>query len=100
MRIVLTPNTRESVLALLPGHTAHREVMTLLRFYLGYEAQANLEMHVAADLMPPQKLSADEVRLGFTTRLAGAGLSTRDGGHTRVQLGVWTGSSGDCPPMH
>lgn len=100
VRIVLTPNTRESVLALLPGHTAHREVMTLLRFYLGYEAQANLEMHVAADLMPPQKLSADEVRLGFTTRLAGAGLSTRDGGHTRVQLGVWTGSSGDCPPMH
>jgi len=100
VRIVLTPNTRESVLALLPGHTAHREVMTLLRFYLGYEAQANLEMHVAADLMPPQKLSADEVRLGFTTRLAGAGLSTRDGGRTRVQLGVWTGSSGDCPPMH
>ncbi|BCZ80777.1 type VI secretion system baseplate subunit TssG [Paraburkholderia terrae] len=100
VRIVLTPNTRESVLALLPGHNGHREVMTLLRFYLGYEAQANLEMLVAPDLMPPQKLSADEVRLGFTTRLAGAGMSSRNGGRTRVQLGVWTGSSGDRTPMH
>ena len=99
VRIVLTPTTCESVLALLPGHTAHREVMTLLRFYLGYEAQANLEMQVAPDLMPQQKLSADEVRLGFTTRLA-TGMSSRNGGRTRVKLGVWTGSSDDRAPMH
>lgn len=100
VRIVLTPNTRQSVLALLPGQNAHREVMTLLRFYLGYEAQANLEMQVAPDLMPQPKLSADEVRLGFTTRLAGTSVSIRNGGRTRVQLDVWTGSSDDLPPMH
>jgi type VI secretion system protein ImpH len=57
-------------------------------------------MQVAPDLMPQQKLSADEVRLGFTTRLAGAGMSSRNGWRTRVQLGVWTGSSGDRTPMH
>jgi len=91
--ITLTPKTPVSVLALLPGRTAHRDVMTLLRFYLGYNAQANLEMRVAPDLMPEQRLNASGVRLGFTTRLAGAGNSPRSSGPARVQLGIWTGSS-------
>jgi type VI secretion system protein ImpH len=93
VRITLTPTTCEAVLALLPGHAAHREVMTLLRFYLGYEAQAHLDMQVSPELMPRQNLNADDVRLGFTTRLAGAGYPLRNGGRTRVQLGTWTGSS-------
>jgi type VI secretion system protein ImpH len=97
--IALTPRTREAVLALLPGHAAHREVMTLLRFYLGYEAQAHLEMNVDPELMPQQALNTDEVRLGFTTRLPGGGASLRNGGRTRVQLGVWTGSSEPHAPM-
>lgn len=93
VRITLTPTTRQSVLALLPGHTAHREVMTLLRFYLGYEAQAILEMQVSPGLMPRQRLNADDVRLGFTTRLAGAANPRRNNGRTRVQLGTWAGNS-------
>lgn len=99
VRITLTPQTRESVLALLPGHHAHREVMTLLRFYLGYEAQAHLEMQVAPGLMPEQKLNANDVRLGFTTRLAGTGALNRNSGHVRVQLGIWTGNSNDGTSM-
>ncbi|WP_204117280.1 type VI secretion system baseplate subunit TssG [Paraburkholderia sp. C35] len=95
VRITLTPQTRESVLALLPGHHAHREVMTLLRFYLGYEAQAHLEMQVSPDLMPAQKINTSDLRLGFTTRLPGTEALSRHGGRTRVQLGVWTGNSND-----
>jgi type VI secretion system protein ImpH len=98
VRIVITPQTRESVLGLMPGRPGHREVMALLRFYLGYEAQAHLEMHVDPQLMPAQVLNSDQVSLGYTTQLppphgqdiAGA-ASTR--ALTRVQLGVWTGSS-------
>jgi type VI secretion system protein ImpH len=93
VRVVITPGTRESVLGLIPGHATHSEVMALLRFYLGYEARAHLEMLVGAPLMPAQQLNSDQVRLGYTTRLPQAGERDRATGQTRVQLGTWTGSS-------
>lgn len=93
VRVVLRPGTRESVLGLIPGRVIHREVMALLRFHLGYEAQAHLEMHVNAALMPAQQLNSDQVRLGYTTRLPRHGEQDRVTGLTRVQLGKWTGGS-------
>jgi type VI secretion system protein ImpH len=93
VRVVITPSTRESVLGLIPGHVTHREVMTLLRFYLGYEAQAHLEMHVGAALMPAQLLNSDQVRLGYTTRLPQPAERDLAAGLTRVQLGRWTGGN-------
>jgi len=96
VRVVITPQTRESVLGLMPGRAHHREVTALLRFYLGYEARAHLEMDVAPDLMPAQRLNSDEVSLGFTTRLPRPdepGAADLSGPVTRVQLGVWTGDS-------
>ena len=91
--VVITPQTRESVLGLMPGRTGHREVMALLRFYLGYEAQAHLEMHVRPELMPKQVLNSDQVSLGYTTQLPAPRAQELEGAVTRVQLGVWTGGS-------
>jgi type VI secretion system protein ImpH len=93
VRVVITPQTPESVLGLMPGHGNHREVMALLRFYLGYEAQAQLEMHVRPELMPAQVLNSDQVSLGYTTQLPQPLAPGRANTVTRVQLGVWTGDS-------
>lgn len=93
VRVVIRPQTRESVLGLMPGRTHHRELMALLRFYLGYEARAHLEMHVSPELMPAQQLNSDQVSLGFTTQLPRVGTQRGAGPVTRVQLGEWTGES-------
>lgn len=95
--VVITPSRRESVLGLMPGRHTHREVMELLRFYLGYEAHARLEMHVRRSLMPPPALNARDVSLGYTTQLRSPGAEAGEAGAqaeeglTRVQLGTWRG---------
>jgi type VI secretion system protein ImpH len=93
VRVVITPHTRESVLGLMPGRGNHRELMALLRFYLGYEARAHLEMHVSPELMPAQQLNSDQVSLGLTTQLPRSRTRAAVTAITRVQLGEWTGSS-------
>lgn len=94
VRVVLSPQTRESVLALMPGREMHREVMALLRFYLGYAAQAHLVMHVRRSLMPAPALNSDKVSLGYTTQLGQSAppeAADPDDPVTRVQLGIWSG---------
>lgn len=100
VRVVITPQTRESVLGLMPGRAMHGEVMALLRFYLGYAANARLEMQVRPALMPAPTLNSDQVSLGFTAQLRhptaedAADVEDVDGAMprmTRVQLGRWNG---------
>ncbi|MNM95323.1 hypothetical protein D3C81_1077620 [compost metagenome] len=86
VRVVITPRTADLVQGLMPGHAQHREVMTLLRFYLGHTAHACIEMHVHTSLMPPPALNDGAVRLGYSTQLRAPGESV-----TRVQLGTWNG---------
>jgi type VI secretion system protein ImpH len=99
-RVVIAPTTCESVLGLTPGHQVHGEIMALLRFYLGYEANAHLEMHVAPDLMPKAELSSDQVSLGYTTQLAQAERPYATGAITRVQLGTWDGRTANTRTTH
>jgi type VI secretion system protein ImpH len=96
VRVVITPALRETVLSLVPGRPAHREIMALLRFYLGYESEADLEMHVRADLMPKPMLEPSHANLGFTAQLERLPGSLMDGSArvTRVQLGRWNGAGG------
>lgn len=91
VRVVITPQTGEAVLGLMPGRLLHREVTALLRFYLGYAANARLEMRVEAALMPAPALNSDKVSLGYTTQLRQGGTLGAAGAVTRVQLGTWTG---------
>ncbi|AQH03160.1 type VI secretion protein [Burkholderia sp. KK1] len=92
VRVVITPTTRETVLDLTPGGVAHQEIMALLRFYLGYEGEAHLEMHVRPALMPEPVLAPRQTSLGLTTQLntPSANGNTRI---TRVHLGRWNGSN-------
>jgi type VI secretion system protein ImpH len=94
VRVVITPASRETVLALVPGHRTHREVMTLLRSYLGYASEADLEMHVRADLMPNPTLEPRQSNLGFTAQLEPSARSVAGAPAriTRVQLGRWKGA--------
>ena len=99
-RVVIAPTTAESVLGLTPGHEVHAEIMALLSFYLGYEANAHLEMHVAPELMPKAVLSSDQVSLGYTTQLAQAERPYATDAITRVQLGTWDGRTANTRPTH
>lgn len=87
--VVLRPQSRESVLGLMPGQAQHREVMALLRFYLGYTAQAHLQMEVRPELMPAPTLNASEVRLGYSSRLPDATAAGKQDRVVRVQLGIY-----------
>jgi type VI secretion system protein ImpH len=94
VRVIITPSTRESVLDLTPGHAAHRDIMALLKFYLGYESEAYLEMHVKPELMPEPVLRPKQTSLGFTSQLtAPSKLSPASSQVTRIHLGRWTGSA-------
>jgi type VI secretion system protein ImpH len=76
VRVAIAPTSRDSVTNLMPGRPVHRDIMTLLRFYLGYESQAVIEMHVHPDLMPSLKLEPNTASLGYTTMLAHDETST------------------------
>lgn len=95
VRVVITPASRETVLSLVPGQPAHREIMMLLRFYLGYESEADLVMHVRADLMPRPTLEPRQTNLGFTAQLEAPAGPRADAPTriTRVQLGRWNGAA-------
>ena len=107
VRVVITPQTPESVLGLMPGRAMHRELMALLRFYLGHAAHAHLEMQVRPALMPAPALNSNAVSLGYSTQVqysvanADANAIRKDA-ITRVQLGRWNGFSAgaSAPPSH
>ena len=88
VRVVIKPASRDAVSSLMPGHEAHDNVMALLKFYLGYDAQATLDMLVRPDLMPSPVLEAKAVSLGYTTMLAKDDSPSGDM-PIRVQLGTW-----------
>ncbi|WP_061125973.1 type VI secretion system baseplate subunit TssG [Caballeronia catudaia] len=92
VRVIISPTTRDTVLDLTPGNHAHQQIMALLRFYLGYEGEAHLEMHVRPELMPKPVLAPKQTSLGLTTQLS-APSRNGDPRITRVHLGRWNGSN-------
>jgi type VI secretion system protein ImpH len=88
VRVVIAPTSRDAVFDLMPGQAAYANIMALMRFYLGYCAQATIEMHVRPDLMPSPVLEAKAVSLGYTTMLAMDDTPSRNT-PIRVQLGTW-----------
>ncbi len=92
VHVRITPQTSEAVLGLMPGQPIHGKLMALLRYYLGYEAQAQLEMHVRADLMPKPTLNSRQASLGYTTLLPeNTKTANTPQAPIRVQLGTWGG---------
>ncbi|KWR81246.1 MAG: type VI secretion system baseplate subunit TssG [Burkholderiaceae bacterium] len=103
VRVVITPQTPESVLGLMPGRAIYREVMALLRFYLGHAAHAHLEMRVRPALMPAPVLNSNAVSLGYSTQLrcsVASANAPQEDAITRVRLGTWNGfSAGASAPL-
>ncbi len=94
VRILITPHTREAVAALVPGRPAYRQITALLRFYLGYESEALLEMQVHPDLMPEPLLMPGQANLGLTTQLGSPPRAQHGRPRvTWVQLGRWSGAT-------
>jgi type VI secretion system protein ImpH len=94
VHVRIAPQTRESVIGLMPGQPIHAKLMALLRYYLGYEAQAHLEMDVRPDLMPQPALNSKHVSLGYTTLLPKAKAEQApELTPIRVQLGTWGGAA-------
>jgi type VI secretion system protein ImpH len=90
VRVLIRPTSPASVRSLMPGQRMHEDVMHLLRFYLGYEAQAVIVMHVSPDLMPPPVLESQAVNLGYTTLLPRADThAPSDNTPIQIQLGTW-----------
>lgn len=88
VRVTIAPTMASSVQNLMPGHAMHREVMHLLRFYLGYEAQAAVDMLVDPALMPAPVLDAGHASLGYTSLLQGDGRCNA-GTPILVNLASW-----------
>lgn len=88
IRVVITPTSRQSVTDLMPGEHMHDNLMALLRCYLGYEAQAVIDMLVHPDLMPAPMLEPDTVSLGYNLMLTNDDTSSANP-LIRVQLGTW-----------
>ena len=90
VHVVITPSSAASVRSLMPGQPMHEDVMQLLRFYLGYEAQAIIAMHVPPELMPAPVLEPKAVNLGYTSLLPHDDTATPSHNATiRIQLGTW-----------
>lgn len=92
VRVRFCPQTKEAVQSLMPGDPAHSKIMALLRYYMGYEAQAQLEMAVRSDLMPKPALNSTQVSLGYNTLLPLLAMDTEKA-PIRVQLGTWSGTA-------
>lgn len=89
VRVVFKPQTEAAMNALMPGQEEHRQLLVLLRFYLGYEVQAHLQMEIASVLFPPAAMSSPQVRLGYSSYLPGV---SPEGVVTNVKLGVYDGA--------
>ncbi|MDE1180315.1 type VI secretion system baseplate subunit TssG [Paraburkholderia sp.] len=91
--VVIKPDTREELNELLPGASMHGELMSILRFYLGYSAFACLALSVRRDLMPPPVLRTGQTRLGLTSVLFHRNVSgtAKRSHNVRVRIGAWNG---------
>ncbi|RDS80913.1 type VI secretion system baseplate subunit TssG [Dyella monticola] len=89
VNVVIALTSSDSVAALMPGMSAHKDIMALLRFYLGYEAQAIMEAEVPPALMPPPILEPNAVNLGYTSMLPYAEAACASHAPIRIQLGTW-----------
>lgn len=88
VHVRICPQTKASVQDLMPGKPAHNKLMALLRYYLGYQAQAQLDMEVQPHLMPKPALNSLQVSLGYTSLLK----PSAEQAPICVQLGTWGGA--------
>ena len=66
LRLVLSTNDAREANDWLPGAALHRDLLVLLRVYLGWRCSATLQLTVAVSSLPPAVLGNPRIRLGMT----------------------------------
>lgn len=69
VRVKIKPHDNTQIESLLPDGQLHQDVMTLLRAYLGYQVDAQLDLHLPARFLPRTQLIKKGARLGQTATL-------------------------------
>lgn len=87
--VVFRPKTQQAMRDLMPTQEPYRQVMALLRFYLGYEVQAHLRMDADTSLFPRPVFGDPLVKLGLTSRLPGHPFGREA---ISIQLGIYAGA--------
>lgn len=67
--VKIKPRDSRVIEHLLPDGQFHEDVMTLLRAYLGYQIDAQLDLHIPARFLPRTQLVSKGARLGQTASL-------------------------------
>lgn len=74
LHLLLSTEDRDEAQGWLPGASLHRDLLVLLRVYLGWRCTARLQLALPFSLLPQPRLGATGVQLGMTAAL-GPGLS-------------------------
>lgn len=95
----LSTNDPQEAEAWLPGGQLHRDLMVLLRVYLGYRSDVRLRLTVPVSVLPEPKLGQKRrIQLGRTGILGlKAGRLKTGRSHLTVSLGCYEGL--DCTPL-
>ncbi|WP_392561465.1 type VI secretion system baseplate subunit TssG [Orbus sturtevantii] len=67
--VKIKPRDNTRIDQLLPDGQLHHDIMTLLRAYLGYQVDAQLDLYLPARFLPKTQLKSRGVRLGQTASL-------------------------------
>ena len=96
--LALATNNQQEAEDWLPGGQLHRELMVLLRVYLGYRSDVRLRLTVPVSALPEPRLGQKRrVQLGRTGVLGLKKDSPGKRTHLTVTLGCYAGL--DCKPL-
>lgn len=91
VHIKLTPLHQQQIALLLPGGQLHKDLMALLKAYLGYKVDAQITLRIQRQFLPPSKLTSNHSRLGQTASLNKQGHKNRLDDEVLVNLGCYNG---------
>lgn len=90
IKIILIAKTAAVIEKILPDGQGYRDIMMLLRLYLGYRVEAQLYMRLDKQFLPKPRLSQRNVRLGQTARLSSR-RGHPDTGFVMASIGQYRG---------
>ncbi|OCG17441.1 hypothetical protein A9G09_01500 [Gilliamella sp. wkB292] len=91
VHIAITPQYEQQVIDLLPGGQLHRDLMALLRAYLGYQVDAKMTLCIQRRFLPRSQLKPKNSRLGQTASLIKNTTNEKIEDEVAVNIGHYSG---------
>lgn len=92
IHIAITPEYKEQIIDLLPGGQLHRDILALLRAYLGYRVDAKMTLYIQRRFLPRSQLISKNSRLGQTASLMAKNSNNPiNQDNVAVNLGLYSG---------